>query len=75
MTAVRVKFLRGTSLGNGHDALPGDVVELDTKLVAAFVQQGRVLVLDASAAPSSAPLTTAGTAGIPGTPSKAKSRK
>jgi hypothetical protein len=40
---VRVKFLRGTALGNGSDAMPGEVVDLDRTLFAAFVQQGRVV--------------------------------
>lgn len=43
MDTVRVKFLRGTSLGNGCDAFPGDVVDLDRRLYAQFAQQGRVV--------------------------------
>ena len=43
MDTVRVKFLRGTSLGNGSDAQPGEVVSIDRRLFAQFVQQGRVV--------------------------------
>lgn len=50
MEKVRVKFLRGTSLGGGIDAAPGDVVELDRRLYAVFLQQGRCLKVDAELA-------------------------
>lgn len=43
MDTVRVTFLRGTSLGDGRDARPGDVVDLDRRLFAQFAQQGRVV--------------------------------
>ncbi len=48
MDTVRVKFLRGTALGNGRDAVPGEVVDLDRRLFAQFVQQGRVVEVPAT---------------------------
>lgn len=51
MDTVRVKFLRGTSLGNGKDAAPGEVVDLDRRLFAQFAQQGRVVVVETVAPP------------------------
>jgi len=48
MGTVRVKFLRGTSLGNGLDANPGEVMDIDRRLFAAFVQQGRVVEVPAT---------------------------
>jgi len=54
MTAIRVKFLRGTSLGGGIDAAPGDVIDLTPALYAQFAQQGRVVPVEAE--PSEAPV-------------------
>jgi hypothetical protein len=47
METVRVKFLRGTSLG-GKDAAIGDVIDLDRRLFAQFAQQGRVVVVSSA---------------------------
>lgn len=57
MTTVRVKFLRGTSLGNGRDAMPGEVVDLDRRLFAAFLQQGRVVAVAAAEPAPAAPVS------------------
>ena len=64
MTSVRVKFLRGTSLGNGRDAMPGEVIDLDRRLFAQFVQQGRVVEVAPEPAPA-APQETAAAADKP----------
>ena len=61
METIRVKFLRGTSLGNGSDAAPGDVVDLDRRLFAQFAQQGRCVevatpVAEPAAADAPAPV-------------------
>jgi hypothetical protein len=55
METIRVKFLRGTSLGNGRDAAPGAVIDLDRRLFAQFAQQGRVVAVDAPAEPAPMP--------------------
>jgi len=55
MATVRVKFLRGTSLGDGTDAYPGDVKDIDARLLPAFIQQGRVVEVDVIAAPEVLP--------------------
>lgn len=54
MDTIRVKFLRGTSLGGGRDAAVGDVIDIDRRLYAQFAQQGRVVVVQESAAPVAA---------------------
>jgi hypothetical protein len=48
MDTVRVVFLRGTSLGNGLDAMPGEVVDLDARLLPAYLAQRRIIVLQES---------------------------
>jgi hypothetical protein len=74
MATVRVKFLRGTSLGNGSDAMPGDVVDLDRRLFAQFVQQGRVVeIADTEQAVVGVP--AAPVDGVPLTPPAAPLRK
>jgi hypothetical protein len=55
MATVRVKFLRGTSLGNGTDANPGEVKDIDARLLPAYLQQGRVVEVEEIAAPAAAP--------------------
>ncbi len=46
MTTVRVKFLRGTSLGGGIDVHPGDVLDIEARLFAIWSQQGRVIEVE-----------------------------
>lgn len=45
MQTARVRFLRGTSLGGGRDAAPGDVVEIDARLLPGYLAQARVTVV------------------------------
>jgi len=77
MTTVRVKFLRGTSLGNGLDAAAGEVVDLDRRLFAQFEQQGRVVEVPEPIAPAPALIEPTladdgGTAGLPAPTKKGK---
>jgi hypothetical protein len=65
MATVRVKFLRGTSLGNGSDAMPGDVIDIDAHLLPAYLLQRRVVEVPpppavTEAAPVAVPKRTKG---------------
>lgn len=47
----RVEFLRGTVLGTGAVASPGDVAEVDDALALVWVNQGRAIFADGRPAP------------------------
>lgn len=48
---VSVRFLRGTCLGGGVDAYPGDVVDIPCAQARLFVAQGRAVLAEAVPAP------------------------
>ena len=73
MITVRVKFLRGTSLGDGIDAAVGEVVDLDRRLFAQFAQQGRVV--EVPTAPAPAPAVTEAAPATEAAPPLRKGRK
>jgi hypothetical protein len=41
MMTTRIKMLRGTCLGDGRDAYPGDIVEVGDAQAALLIAQGR----------------------------------